>query len=126
MIAKDRSRHLLPDLIRWVPRILCILFAVFISLFSFDVFGEQAGFLKALSAFLIHNIPTLLIFTILLFSWKRSWIGGISFIILGIIYLIWFSGNTKYLFFYLPLFTIDTLFLSDWFMKNQIWLKRDL
>ena len=28
----------------WSPRILCILFAIFISLFALDVFGEGDGF----------------------------------------------------------------------------------
>ena len=32
----------------WTPRILCILFAIFISLFALDVFGEGYGFFRVL------------------------------------------------------------------------------
>ena len=34
----------------WAPRILCILFAVFVSLFALDVFGEGYGFWETILA----------------------------------------------------------------------------
>jgi hypothetical protein len=63
--------------------ILCILIAIFVSLFSFDVFGQNAGFWKTLIAFLIHNIPTIVLIGVLILSWKWSWIGGISYMVLA-------------------------------------------
>ncbi len=106
--------------LRWIPRILCILYAVFISLFSFDVFGKDKGFWQSLFDFIIHNIPVIILIAILIISWKWSWIGGISFIALGFVYLLWLSGNDKYLVIYLPLFLIGTLFLLDWFFGKNI------
>ena len=43
----------------WTPRILCIVFALFLSLFSLDVFGEGYGFWETLLALLIHLVPGL-------------------------------------------------------------------
>ena len=45
-------------LLFWMPRILCIAFAVFVSLFALDVFGEGYDFFETILAFVIHLIPT--------------------------------------------------------------------
>src|ERR1035441_3495384 len=42
----------------WTPRIICILFACFVSIFALDVFQENHGFWNTLLALLIHLIPT--------------------------------------------------------------------
>ena len=63
----------------WLPRILCLLFAVFISLFALDVFGEGYGFWETIVAFLIHLIPTGLILIALAIAWRWEWIGAILF-----------------------------------------------
>jgi hypothetical protein len=49
------------QLLFWSPRILCILFAGFISMFALDVFDEYHGFLEIAKAMLIHLIPTYII-----------------------------------------------------------------
>src|SRR5664280_249579 len=49
----------------WTPRIICILFACFISIFALDVFQENHGFWNTLLALLIHLIPTGLLLLIL-------------------------------------------------------------
>jgi len=58
-------------LLFWTPRIMCILFAVFVSLFAFDVFGEGYGFWKTPLALLMHLIPTgiILIGVLFLLNW---------------------------------------------------------
>ena len=43
----------------WLPRILGILFAVFISIFALDAFGEGIPVLEAIIGFVIHLVPTL-------------------------------------------------------------------
>ncbi|MGQ0603506.1 MAG: DUF7670 domain-containing protein [Anaerolineales bacterium] len=48
-------------LLFWIPRILTILFAGFVSLFALDVFVEGYGFWETLLALLMHLIPTGLI-----------------------------------------------------------------
>jgi len=108
-------------LLLWVPRILGILFAILISFFAFDVFGQGTGFLKTLLALLIHLIPTFLIIIILILSWKRAWIGGISFILLGIAYIIWSTqAGRGAQFTYIVLFMVGVLFLATWFFRKAI------
>ena len=49
----------------WTPRILCILFAIFLSLFALDVFGEGLGFWKTILALLIHLVPVYIVVIVL-------------------------------------------------------------
>ncbi|MHC1705274.1 MAG: hypothetical protein AB9846_15315 [Tenuifilaceae bacterium] len=108
-------------ILHWIPRILCILFAVFISLFAFDVFGQGSGFWKTLIDLLLHLVPTFLVIIIIILSWKWSWIGGVSFILLGIVYLIWSSqtGRGSHII-DITLFSVGILFLIDWFLRKRI------
>lgn len=107
--------------LNWIPRILGILFAILISFFAFDVFGQGAGFLKTLLALLMHLVPTFLLVIILILSWKKPWIGGILFILLGIAYLIWASQSGRgSQIIYIPLFLVGILFLSSWFLRKDI------
>lgn len=104
-----------------MPRILTILFAIMISFFAFDVFGQGTGFWITLFALLIHLIPTFLIIIILILSWKRPWIGGISLISLGIAYIIWSSqAGRGASFVYIVLFAVGILFLASWFLRKEI------
>lgn len=114
------TKHFSLLILHWFPRILGIILALFFSLFSFDVFGQQIGFWKTMIQFLIHNMPTIILIIILIISWKWSWIGGISFIAMGFIYLLWLSDNSKNLIVYLPLFIIGALFLLDWLLRRNI------
>lgn len=105
----------------WIPRVLAILFAIFISLFAFDVFDQGTGFFKTLLAFLIHLIPTFLIIAILVLSWKWPLIGGIGFILLGLAYVYWASRNIEvYALIYIPLFLTGVLFLTSWLLRDRI------
>jgi hypothetical protein len=105
----------------WTPRLLTILFAAFISLFAMDAFSEGGSFLKTLGDFMIHLIPTAIIVTILFLSWKREWIGGILFFLLGISYAVFAIRHLQWILFISgPLFLISILFLIGWFRRNEI------
>jgi hypothetical protein len=108
-------------LLLWIPRILCILFGVFISFFALDVFGNNAGFWKTFLDLVMHLIPTFLIIIILILSWKWPWIGGISLILLGIAYIMWSlqSGRGSYII-YMPLFLTGIFYLVSWFLRKEI------
>ena len=60
-------------LLFWTPRVLCLLFAVFLSLFALDVFNEGYGFWKTILALLMHLIPTWIVLAILAISWRWEW-----------------------------------------------------
>jgi hypothetical protein len=111
------------QLLFWMPRILCILFAVFVSLFALDVFGEGYGFWKTILALLIHLIPTVFILIVLVVSWHWEWVGGILFIALGIFYDISFWGRfywTVYLVMSGPLFLMGVLFSINWLFRKKL------
>ena len=108
----------------WAPRVLCIVFAAFISLFALDVFGEGRGFWQTLAALLIHLIPTYILIGMLLLSWRWPWVGAVVFAALGVLFLWW---NHQYrhnvlsavLMIAGPLFLMATLFLLNWLLRDR-------
>jgi hypothetical protein len=72
------------SLFHWIPRILCILAILFVSLFAFDSFAPGLSFWQQIAGFLIHLIPSFILLAMLLVAWKWEFTGGIIFIILGI------------------------------------------
>jgi hypothetical protein len=73
-------------LLFWLPRGLCVLFALFISMFAMDVFGAGYGFPKILLAVLMHMIPTLLLVAVLVVAWRWEWVGAVLFTALAVFY----------------------------------------
>ena len=67
----------------WTPRVLCILFAAFLSMFALDVFREAYGFGETIIALLIHLVPTILVGIVLAIAWRRDWVGMILFTVLA-------------------------------------------
>ncbi|HEY9115709.1 MAG TPA: hypothetical protein VIN10_13505 [Bacteroidales bacterium] len=78
-------------IVSWVLRILLIITILFFSMFSFDVFEENLGFWDTALAFLMHNIPTFVMITILIIAWNWESIGGIL-LMLGILGFATFIG----------------------------------
>ena len=76
------------QLLYWTPRLLCILFAIFISLFALDVLGEGYGFWGTILKLLMHLIPTGIFLIVLAITWRWEWVGGILFPALGVLYMI--------------------------------------
>ena len=72
----------------WAPRILLILFALFLGIFSFDVFDSCNGFFECVLGLFMHNLPSLILLVILAISWKHELVGAVIFIILGSICII--------------------------------------
>jgi APA family basic amino acid/polyamine antiporter len=56
-------------LLYWTPRGLCLAFALFLSLFAMDVFGEGLGFWRTLFALFMHLIPVFVVLLILALAW---------------------------------------------------------
>jgi hypothetical protein len=68
----------------WLPRALCLLAILFISMFAADSFAPGLSYWQQIEAFLIHLIPSFVLLGLLILAWKREFIGGIVFIVLGI------------------------------------------
>ena len=107
----------------WTPRVLCVLFAVFVSVFALDVFGEGYGFWETIVALLIHLIPTGIILIALVIAWRWEWVGAILFTAFGAWYVIMAWGRfdwTVYLLIAGPLFLIGALFLVNWLTRAKL------
>jgi hypothetical protein len=71
-------------ILHWVPRILCILAILFVSLFALDSFDGDRSFGEKILEFLIHLIPSFILTILLIVAWKWELAGGIIFAIIGI------------------------------------------
>jgi hypothetical protein len=119
-------KPLVKKLLFWTPRVICILFAGFLTIFSADVFNEAKGFRDIAIGLLMHNIPVFGMIAVLILSWKREWIGGILFIALGITYIAWGWGKFVWYVYFLiagPLFLLGLLFIIGWIYRDEIRMK---
>ena len=110
-------------LLYWSPRVLGILFAVFLSLFALDVFVEGQGVWQTILALLIHLIPVYLVVIVLLIAWRWEWVGAILFSALAILYVIMVWGKfhwSVYLAISGPLFLVAVLFLLNWILRTEL------
>lgn len=69
----------------WLPRILCILAILFISMFALDSFQPELSIWQQIGAFIMHLIPSFILTALLLIAWKWEYIGGIIFTIIGLV-----------------------------------------
>jgi len=81
--------------LQWIPRILCILAILFISLFALDSFSSERTFWQNIGAFIMHLIPSFVLLAALLVAWKWGNVGGIILLIIGVIFGI-FVFNINY------------------------------
>ncbi|MGE5176008.1 MAG: hypothetical protein ACM3JJ_06485 [Hyphomicrobiales bacterium] len=101
----------------WSPRLLCILFGLFLAVFALDVFSMKFTFWERIGALALHLTPTLIVLIGLALIWRHEWIGGILFPLLGIAYLVAGWGRMHWSAFALisaPLIVVGILFLINW------------
>jgi len=107
----------------WTPRVLGILFALFLSLFALDVFAEGAGFREIALALALHLLPTLLVVALLVLAWRREWLGALGFLALAVLYVARFWGVFPLLTYVMmtgPLVVIALLFLFGWRNRAEL------
>ncbi len=75
--------------IYWLPRIICILAILFVSLFALDAFDHGDTIWQKLGAFIMHLIPSFILLAFLIVAWKWELIGGIIFILIGVGFSPW-------------------------------------
>ena len=116
--------------IYWTPRILSIIFILFLALFSLDVFEGNYGFWGTIVGLFMHNIPAMILLIVLIISWKHEIVGGIGFVLAGILYIAWIlmtAITTGFEWYYLLwalqisgiAFFIGIMFLIGWFKKKK-------
>jgi hypothetical protein len=115
------------SIVFWVPRVLCLLFAAFLSMFALDVFNEARGFWPTLGALFMHLIPTWILLILLALSWRWEWVGAVAFPALGIFYLVNFWGRFHWSAYALisgPLILLGVLFLLSWRQRRGVRVPR--
>jgi hypothetical protein len=117
--------------IYWTPRILSILFLLFLAMFSLDVFDGNYEFWGTVLALFMHNIPVFILAIILWISWKNEIVGGIVYVLAGLFYItqlaITMYNNPPFHWYYLswsltiagPALFIGILFLVGWIKKKK-------
>lgn len=114
----------------WTPRILSIIFIFFLALMSLDVFSSESDLKSILIGLFFHNIPALFLLITLLISWRHEIVGGVVFILAGILYIVQVLINVSmgqfewYMLSYVlmisgPAFLIGALFIMGWFGKRK-------
>lgn len=68
----------------WLPRIICILAILFVSVFALDAFSPELTIWQQIGSFLMHLIPSFILLAFLIVAWKWEYIGGIIFTVIGL------------------------------------------
>jgi hypothetical protein len=89
----------------WLPRIVSIVFIVFISLFALDVVGQPNWPV----AVFMHLIPSYILIALTIIAWKNELLGGFLFLAAGLAFLIF--THFQALIISIPAFSIGLLFL---------------
>ncbi len=119
-------------LIHWLPRIICILAILFVSMFALDSFSPGLTIGQQLGAFMMHLIPSFVLLAFLVVAWKWELIGGIIFTLIGVglspfIFLLNHNRNHfsvgasigVVLAINLPFVIVGILFITSHFLKKK-------
>ncbi|MFA6131184.1 MAG: hypothetical protein WC730_02910 [Patescibacteria group bacterium] len=113
----------------WAPRILIILFALFLGLFSLDIFDIASTPSEIAVGLFMHNLPSLVLLIILAISWKHDLVGAIIFLlfglacIIGILVALLSSGgvmNPIFIIGGVTFFVIAAFFLVGWKKQTRM------
>jgi len=117
----------------WTPRVLSILFLLFLAMFSLDVFEENLGFWGTLLGLFMHNIPVFVLAIVLIIAWKRDLVGAVFYALAGLAYIVSLftrgGGFQPFMISWVviisgPAFLIAGLFYAGWLKKRRTKGKR--
>jgi hypothetical protein len=100
----------------WTPRVLVLLFAAFLAIFSLDVVGEGRNAGEIALGLLLHNLPSLVLLAAALAAWRWPWVGAVGLAAFAAWWLLNFSGRMFFPSVFLQLailpLTVAALFLA--------------
>jgi hypothetical protein len=100
----------------WIPRVLAVVFILFISLFALDVFSEYDTLREIIRALFMHLIPSFLLIIVTAIAWRWRLTGGILFVLLGLVSIAFFNTYwhiVTFLFISLPPILLGLLFIWE-------------
>jgi len=115
--------HTQGRLLYWLPRILSIAFACFISMFALDVFGEHLSFWQTVLGLTMHLIPTFIMVAAIVIAWRWEWVGAAAFGALAAIYIAWVLPRHHLDWILIiagPALLVAALFLTDWIKRTEV------
>jgi hypothetical protein len=129
--SKYINKNMKKGWIYWTPRIISIIFILFLAMFSLDVFDSCNNFLNCFLGLLMHNIPVFILIIFLCIAWKYEIVGAIGFFLAGLLYIASIIFNvikTGFEWYYLAwfiqisgiAFIVGILFLFGWRRKRKI------
>ena len=83
----------LESFLHWLPKVLTIIFILFLAMLSADIFDSQLGFWGTVLGLFMHNIPVLFLIVTLILAWRKPIIGAVVFPLMAIIYIVWALSN---------------------------------
>jgi hypothetical protein len=108
-------------IIYWLPRILSLIFVLFLSLFALDVLGQFSGW-STILALLVHLLPALILLALTIIAWKHDLVGMIVFLVFAV-YYVWTAGLDRhwswYAFISGPAVVVGVLFFFSWLQKRR-------
>lgn len=115
----------------WAPRILAILFVLFLAMFSLDVIEPGRSVGEIVVGMLMHNIPVFILIALLIIAWKYELVGVITFGAAGLLYMTltvseairsevpWYVGVSWGLTLGGPALLVGILFLVSWSWQRK-------
>ena len=130
MKIQVKKKRKVGKFIYWTPRILSIIFILFLAMFSLDIFGNGYTLWQTIAGLFMHNIPVFILTILLIISWKHEIVGAVAFILAGLLYIAFILMNaikTGFEWYYLawfvqisgPAFFIGILFYLNWRTKRR-------
>lgn len=106
----------------WTPRVLGILFILFVSLFALDIFEMGLGIWGTIVGMFMHLLPSIVMSISLVVGWRWEWIGAAFFAAVGAWFLrISTPGDLMYYIVFAGVpFLIAVLFLLGWMNRGKI------
>lgn len=105
--------------LQWLPRVLGVLYALFLSMFAFDSWEGVSSFWEGLLGFFIHLMPVYVVAFALVAGWRWPRLGGVLFLLLAVGFTVAFNWREVVTLALLgaPLVLIGALFLWDGYAR---------
>ncbi len=106
----------------WAPRVLGILFALFVSVFALDVIDAGYGPWETVGALLVHLVPSAILLVAIAAAWRRDGLGAVLFGGLAAFYVALASRHlppAAWLGVAVPLAVVALLFVTSWIYRAR-------
>jgi hypothetical protein len=131
---KPKSKPKINRFVYWFPRVLSIVFILFLSMFALDIFDMNLGFWGTIVGLFMHLIPSFILIIVLLFAWRYELVGAIVFTLFALFYIAqltatilmnpsdslpWFVAITWSMTIAGPALLIGILYFVNWHLKKK-------